>query len=131
MVHILGRGQRWSRLPKGPREHAVCVNGDGPPKAREREVKLSADLGSGAPETHKGTGTTSTPRNTTPRDTQQTQINRGGPPNRATEDTDNVSNRRQFNINFTQINLNKQKAATGDLALFIKNKEKPFGAGTL
>ena len=56
----------------------------------------------------------------------QTQINRGGPPNRATEDTDNVSNRRQFNINFTQINLNKQKAATGDLALFIKNKEKPF-----
>ena len=39
-----------------------------------------------------------------------------------------ISNRRQFNINFTQINLNKQKAATGDtdMALFIKNKEKPF-----
>ena len=65
-------------------------------------------------------------RNTTPRDTIQTQITRGGPPNRATDENDNVSNRRQFNINFTQINLNKQKAATGDLALFITNKEKPF-----
>ena len=66
------------------------------------------------------------PRNIFARDTQQTQITRGGPPNRATDENDNVSNRRQFNINFTQINLNKQKAATGDLALFIKNKETPF-----
>ena len=60
------------------------------------------------------------PRNTTPRDTIRTQTTRGGPPNRATDENDNVSNRRQFNINFTQINLNKQKAATGDLALFMK-----------
>ena len=123
-------------VPKGPWEQAVCVNGDGPPKA-SGEVKLSAGLGLGAPETelqgnpgahstHEGTGTTSSPQNTNPRDTIQTQITRGGPPNRATDENDNVSNRRQFNINFTQINLNKQKAATGDLALFIKNKEKPF-----
>ncbi|KAL5249176.1 hypothetical protein ACHWQZ_G000615 [Mnemiopsis leidyi] len=30
------------------------------------------------------------------------------------------------NINFTQINLHKSKAALGDLTLFIKNKENPF-----
>ena len=123
-------------VPKGPWEQAVCVNGDGPPKA-SGEVKLSAGLGLGAPETelrgdpgahstHEGTGTTSSPQNTNPRDTIQTQITPGGPPNRATDENDNVSNRRQFNINFTQINLNKQNVATGDLALFIKNKEKPF-----
>ena len=130
MVHVRGHEQTWSRLHKGPWEQAVCVNGDGPPKA-SGEVKLSTDLGLGAPETelqedasahstHEGTGTTSSPRNTTFRDTQQTHITRGGPPNQATEDNDNVSNRRQFNINFTQINLNKQKAATGDLTLFIQ-----------
>ena len=38
----------------------------------------------------------------------------------------NVSNDNLFNIDFTQINLNKSKSATGDLALFIKNKEKPI-----
>ena len=124
MVHIRGSGQTWSRLPKEPWEQAVCVNGDGKLKA-SGAVNFSAGLGSGAPETelqgdpsahstHEGSGTTSSPRNTT-RDTQQTQITRGVPPNRATEENDNVSNRRQFNINFTQINLNKQKAATGDL----------------
>ena len=32
----------------------------------------------------------------------------------------------QFNIDFTQINLNKSKSASGDLALFIKNKVKPI-----
>ena len=122
MVHIRGRGQTWSRLPKGPWEQAVCDNEDGPPKA-SGEVKLSAGLGLGAPETelqgdpsahstHEGNGTTSSPRNTTPRDTIQTQITRGGPPNRATDENDNVSNRRQFIINFTQINLNKQKGGT-------------------
>ena len=88
------------------------------------ETELQGDPS--AHSTYEGTGTTSSPQNTTPRDTLQTQITRGGPPNRATDENDNVSNRRLFNINFTQINLNKQKAATGDLALFIKNKEKPF-----
>ena len=76
------------------------------------DTELQGDLSSHS--THEGTDTTSSTRNTTPWDTIQTQITRGGPPNRATD------------INFTQINLNKQKAATGDLALFIKNKEKPF-----
>ena len=122
MVHLRGHGQTWSRLPKGAWEHAVCVIG---PSKTRGEVKLSADLGSGAPDTelqgdpsahsaHEGTGTTGI------HITQQTQITRGNPPNRATEDSENISNRRQFNINFTQINLNQQKAATGDLALIYR-----------
>ena len=34
--------------------------------------------------------------------------------------------KKQFNIDFIQINLNKSKSATGDLALFTENKEKPI-----
>ena len=93
------------------------------------KVKLSAGLGLGAPETelqgdpsahltHEGTGTTSSPQNTTPRDTIQTQITRAV--RQTVQLMRTISYRRQFNINFTQINLNKQKAATGDLARFIK-----------
>ena len=130
-----------SRVKRSGGGRSVFVDRRGLGYLRGRGNKLSAwrskilcwprvgcprDGAPSAHSTHEGTGTTSSPRNTTPRDTIQKQITRGGPPNRAIDENHNVSNRRQFNINFTQINLNKQKAATGDLALFIKNQEKPF-----
>ena len=49
----------------------------------------------------------------------------GLPEDEATRGTQ-VSSNKLFNINFTQINLKKSKAATGDLSLHILNKENPI-----
>ncbi|KAL5270074.1 hypothetical protein ACHWQZ_G003533 [Mnemiopsis leidyi] len=52
-----------------------------------------------------------------------------GKPKQTTASKQDVSttyNRITCDVNFTQINLHKSKAATGDLAIFIKSKENPI-----
>ena len=78
-----------------------------------------------APDPKNGTVTTNSP--VTAADTHDTLPGNdpvsGSPPH---EEKTRKGRNDQFNINFIQINLNKSKSATGDLAIFTKNKDKPI-----
>ena len=136
MHGVCGRQQGRSHFPLGEKLQTA-----GAPRDREtsagREVTLSAGSASGVPETElqpgapsahptqNGTVTTNSP--VTAADTHETDPETDPASSCPPHEKENRKGRNeQFNIDFIQINLNKSKSATGDLAIFTKNKDKPI-----
>ena len=106
-------------------------------RRRRKIPKFSTGTGSGAPETElyqeapsahptqNWTATTSGPVTAAVTHGPESLTNpASGCPSHG--ESDCKGKNEQFNIDFIQINLNKSKSATGDLALFTENKEKPI-----